>query len=70
MGMPMLLLAAGAVIATAAWAAASCQDDCAGDLEAALRACQVNYAKDPANLSDCQENAQSTYQACLEDCKG
>lgn len=70
MRMPMGLLAAGAVIAAAAWAAASCQDNCAGDLEAALRACQVNYAKDPDNLSDCRENAQRTYQACMEDCKG
>lgn len=55
------------MVATAVWA--GCRQDCAVDLNAALQACEVNYKRDPRNLTDCRENAQREYEACLEDCK-
>jgi hypothetical protein len=51
-------------------AGAGCNDDCATAYQAAMTACQEKYpdASDQDALNLCLDQAQSSYEACLNSC--
>ncbi len=58
----------GTTLATSA--GAGCNDDCATAYQTAMTACQAKYpdASQQDALNLCMDQAQSTYEACLNSC--